>query len=83
MFGSVDIAIDALPDEIRDLVIEILSEHGRASLTGAEIDALLGYAADHPELFEGDAPPTDSVGDGVPGGSSDSTTTTGGDQPHD
>ena len=50
---------------------------------GPELDALLGYAADHPELFEPDAAPTDSGGDGASGGSGDSTTTTGGDQPHD
>ncbi len=82
VFGSTEFDIEALPDEIRDLVIDILGED-RDALTGAELDALLGYAADHPEMFEPDAPPTDSGGDGASGGSGDSTTTTGGDQPHD
>ena len=82
VFGSTDFDIEALPDEIRDLVVDILGED-RAAVTGAELDALLGYSADHPELFEPDAPPTDSESDATSGGSGDSTTTTGGDLPHD
>ncbi len=79
--GTAAFDIEALPDDIRVLVTEILDD-GRDTLTFAELDALLDYAADHPELFESDMDtPSGSTGDGTSDGSSDSDQ--GGDQPQD
>ncbi len=68
---------------IQEVVADILDKN-LDTLTGAEIDALLSYAADHPDLFGSDAaPPADPQGDGASDGSDDTTDSQGGDQPQD